>query len=212
MNFDTYFEETPKKDQTWEVFGISDKRDYLDQFFIPKNCHSNVPEGIVKELEHAEYLQSHSYYYYPMYGDAFSRLTRIFEMAVKEKARLLNQNIRNKSLHNIIKDISSDYPEDYCINLNWGRKMRNMNAHPEMSIMYGSILKLPLIRITNIINDVFREASYFDDAKKKLKLIETQFSKFQNGLYIYKGILIESIIPLGAFNGIFSTGFKPVTF
>lgn len=82
---EVHFREAPEADSAWEIFGSKNKQEFINQFFISKNCHKDVPEQIVKELEYAEYLQSHSYYFYPMYGDVFSRLTRVFEMAIKTR-------------------------------------------------------------------------------------------------------------------------------
>lgn len=185
-------------DSTWEIFGIKSKNDFHNQFLIKQNVHSGVPEKIVKELAIAEQLQSLSYFYYPVYGDVFSRLSLIFEMAVKSKAVLLNIETKNKSLFNLIKIISSGYSEIYKQRLNWARKMRNMNAHPNAGTVYGSMLKLPLIRLTNIINDTFRDKDYFLKEDSYLKLLQSTYKQLLNGLWKLDNVLIHSVEILAA--------------
>ncbi|TXE06111.1 HEPN domain-containing protein [Seonamhaeicola algicola] len=185
-------------DSTWEVFSIKSKNDFHNQFLIKKNVHSDVPEKIVKEMAIAEQLQSLSYFHYPVYGDAFSRLTRIFEMAVKSKAVELNVEIKNKSLFNLIKIISNGHSEIYKQRLDWGRKMRNMNAHPNAGTLYGSMLKLPLIRLTNIINDIFRDNDFFKNEDTYLKLLQNEYKHLLNGLWKLDNVLIHSVEILAA--------------
>ena len=168
-------------DWTWDSFGIKSKSDFHRVFVIPKNTHSEVPEKITKELAIAEQLQSLSYFHYPLYGDAFSRLTRIFEMAVKSKAAQLNIETKNKRLFDLINSISIDYSEHYKFRLDWARKMRNMNAHPEVGTIYGMILKLPLIRLTNIINDIFRTKEFFIREEKVLKIAQVNTKHLKKG-------------------------------
>lgn len=179
-------------DSTWEIFGIKSKTDFHNQFLISKNTHLDVPEKIIKELAIAEQLQSLSYFHYPVYGDAFSRLTRIFEMAVKHRANQLKINTKNKSLSQLIKLISVDYSKLYKERLDWARKMRNMNAHPDGGTIYGSMLKLPLIRLTNIINEVFRKKDFFEKEEKALNLIQNKYESFKDGLWRLDNVLIHS--------------------
>ena len=209
-NKNKYSDEVPKPDSAWEIFGIKNKRDFISKFFVSKNCHDKVPDQIVKELEFSEQIQSHSYYFYPMYGDAFSRQTRVFEMAVKSRSKELNISVGNKSLKRLIDEISIGYPEDFCFNLDWGRKMRNMNAHPEMTTMYGSILKIPLLRITNIINDMFRDASFFNNEIKELKKLKDRYKHYKKGLWKLDRFLVHSIEPIAIRNDFTLWVFHPI--
>lgn len=193
---EVHYRVIPEADSTWEIFGSKNKREFINQFFIPKNCHKDVPEQIVKELEYAEYLQSHSYYFYPMYGDVFSRLTRVFEMAVKTKYKQLGFSIGKKRLSHLIDELTSNYPDSFKRSLDWARLMRNHNAHPEMTTMYGSILKLPLLRMTNIINDIFKEEFFFKNNRNSFYKLLNDFNHLKNGLWIFKKCLIHSIEPV----------------
>ena len=187
---------SPIPDKSWEVFGAKNKRDFIEKFLVEKNCQNSVPEQIQKELEYAEQLQEHSYYFYPMYGDAFSRLSRVFEMAIKARAKQLQIDTNNKSLNKLINLISENYPDNFVSELHWGRKMRNYNAHPEMTTMYGSILRLPLLRLTNTINDIFRERIFFDQNEEKLQKLKQDYIDFEEGLWKIDKYLVCSIRPL----------------
>ncbi len=189
-------------DTSWNSFGIKNLNDFMIKQFVPKNCHKEVPEQIIKELEFSEKLQEHSYFYYPMYCDAFSRQTRIFEMAIKSRSKTLNIDTRNKSLKNLIDTISVNYNEDYKTKLDWGRKMRNYNAHPEKTSLYGIVLKMPLIRMTNIINDVFRDPDFFEYENTQLKKVTEDFKEYKNGLWKFGKHLVHSIQPLAVRNNI----------
>lgn len=190
---EVHYNEAPEADGAWKSFGAKNKREFINQFFIPKNCHKDVPEQIIKELEFAEYLQAHSYYFYPMYGDAFSRLTRVFEMAVKTRYKQLGFSIGKKRLSKLIDKLTFNYPDSFKRSLDWGRFMRNLNAHPEMTTMYGSILKLPLLRMTNIINDIFKEESFFNNNRDSFYKLQNDFNQLNKGLWIFKKYLIHSI-------------------
>ncbi|MFY0603255.1 MAG: HEPN domain-containing protein [Flavobacteriaceae bacterium] len=200
----------PKYDSSWKSFGVKNKRDFINKLLVSKNCHEKVPDQIVKELEFSEHIQSHSYYFYPMYGDAFSRQTRVFEMAIKSRCKELNIDIGKKRLGKLINEISINYPKEFSLNLDWARKMRNMNAHPEMTNMYGTIIKKPLLKITNIINDIFRDSSFFHEEIDQLKKLKKDYAKFKNGLWKLDKYLIHSIEPIAYRNGYSLWVFYPI--
>lgn len=197
-------------DSRWEIFGIKSKTEFHKQFLIQKNVHKEVPENIVKELEIAEQLQSLSYFHYPLYGDAFSRLSRIFEMAIKAKAKTLGFNTNNKPLVKLIDLVSEGYSELYKLRLDWARKMRNMNAHPDTTTFYGNILKLPLIRLTNIINDIFKQKEFFEREKECLQIVQKKYKYLKNGLWILDNLLIHSVDILATYEDFSLWAFYPV--
>ncbi|MBJ6368579.1 HEPN domain-containing protein [Snuella sedimenti] len=204
-------EEFNTPDTRWDIFGCKTKSDFTSYFIVKKNTHSKVPENIIQELEIAEQLQSFSYYYYPIYGDAFSRLTRIFEIAIKTKAKQESINFRkNTPLVRLIKDISNEYDEEFKNGLDWARKMRNMNAHPDFNTFYGNILVIPLIRMTNIINDIFRTKNYFDIQTNKFNQIKNSYQSYENGVWKFDKYLIHKIEILAFKNGLTLWAFYPV--
>ena len=183
----------PKKpsgiDETWQVFGIRNKQDFINEIFIPKNMHSGVPKEIVKEMETFELLQQYSMHNYRLYDDAFGRLTRIFEMALKVRIKQLGQFRKGDTLAKIISKIANSYPKELTHLLDWGRKMRNMGAHPRPGTLMGSMLKLPILRMTNLINDIFREKEFLLEAK----LLGSEFKGMKKGLWKYDKYLIHSV-------------------
>ncbi|EDP96526.1 HEPN domain-containing protein [Kordia algicida OT-1] len=202
-------------DSRWDFFGAKNEADFHNLFVVLKNTHKDVPENIENELINFEKLQQLSYYHYPAYGDAFSRLTRIFEMAVKAKARILNIDLKNsndreKTLNTLIQEISVGYNNSFRENLNWGRKMRNMNAHPDFSIVYGNMITVPLIRLVNIINDIFRTKEFFEGEIRLLRKINTDYKSFKSGLWKLEHYLIHSVEIAAVRNGYSLWVFYPV--
>ena len=208
---DKFKEEIPLPDSTWNAFGIKSKKDFINTFFVAKKTHSKVPKNVSKEMKKSEQLQSFSYYFYPMYGDAFSRLTRIFEIAVKSKAKMEGLKFDNKkSLKQLIDKTFVKYDKSFRSNLNWARLMRNTAAHPDSNTIHGNFLRLPLVRMTNIINDIFRDASYFEHQKEKIKKIKADFKSFRNGLWHFDKYLIHSIKIVTVKNGVSLWELHPV--
>ena len=202
-------------DSRWSFFGANSEVDFYNLFVVLKNTHKDVPENIEKELINFEKLQQLSYYHYPAYSDAFSRLTRIFEMAVKAKARILNIDLKNsnnkkKTLNILIREISSGYNNSFRKNMDWGRKMRNMNAHPDLNIFYGYILKKPLIRLVNIINDIFRTKVFFENEIRNFQKIKSNYKSLKKGLWILDQYLIHSVEIIAVRNNYSLWAFYPV--
>ncbi len=201
-------------DSRWKIFKVKSESDFHREFLVSKNTHSDVPDHIVEELISFEKLQLLSYYYYPLYGDSFSRLTRIFEMAIKAKAKQLNIEIsisgRDVSLNKLIVKVCTDYSGLYKRRMDWARRMRNMNAHPENTTLYGNILKTPLIRLTNIVNDVFRTKEFFENEDKVFKKMKSDYKVFEAGLWKLDQYLIHSVEVFAVRNDLSLWGFYPV--
>ena len=205
----------PKKpssiDEAWQAFGIRNKQDFINEFFISKNMHSGVPKEIVKEMETFELLQQYSMYTYRLYDDAFGRLTRIFEMALKVRIEQLGQFQKGDTLVKIIGKIANSYPKELTPLLDWGRKMRNMGAHPRPGTLMGSMLKLPILRMTNLINDIFREKEFLLGENEKVKLLGTEFEYMKKGLWKCDEYLIQAVELLAYREGYTLWTLKPVS-
>lgn len=202
-------------DTRWKNFSVNSESDFRNQFLVSNSNHKDVPENIKEELIHFEKLQLLSYYHYPAYGDAFSRLTRIFEMAVKAKARLLNIDLnrssgKEKTLNTLIQEIGVGYNNSFRGKLNWGRRMRNMNAHPDLNIFYGNILQIPLISMVNIINDIFRTKDFFENEDEIFKKMKSDYKAFESGLWKLDQYLIHSVEVFAVRNDFSLWGFYPV--
>ncbi len=187
----------PKKpsgiDSAWEAFGIRSKQDFINQFFIPKNMHSGVPKEIVKEMETFEMLQQYGMHTYRLYDDAFGRLTRIFEMSLRVRIEQLGQFQKGDTLAKIIGKVAHSYPEEFTPLLDWGRKMRNMGAHPRPGTLMGSVLKLPILRMINLINDIFREKEFLLEENETVKLLGSEFKTMEKGLWKCDKYLIHAV-------------------
>jgi predicted regulator of amino acid metabolism with ACT domain len=128
-------------DTRWDFYQISDEEEFAEKLVIEGVFHQEVPEDVIEAYETIEYLMAHSYYYWPMYDEAFNKVLFTIEMGIKLKAKELNVPIYEKrkggkkkarSLYNIINDIcDADHLGDLKNMLHRSRNLRNMQAHPK---------------------------------------------------------------------------------
>ena len=117
-------------DPTWEVFGIKSREDYLEKNVIPGNFHSNVPEDIIKSFKTVTQLTAQAYYYYPLHDEALNKALRIFELAIKLKAKKLD--LKKESLNNLINKLCNIQNLEHLKDtLHRARKIRNIHMHPK---------------------------------------------------------------------------------
>lgn len=160
-------------DSTWEVFGIKSREDYLEKNVIPGNFHSNVPEDIIKSFKTVTQLTAQAYYYYPLYDEALNKALRIFELAIKLKAKELN--LKKESLNNLINKLcNSQNLEHLKDTLHRARKIRNIHMHPENhnSGWYMVRGKGNIQMFSNFINELFLEDSQMENLRKERENLE----------------------------------------
>lgn len=83
---ENYFE----PDVRWEMSNITNKEQFENQVVVKGHFHDQVPAEVVDAFKTVEFLQAHSYYWWPMYDEAINKALRILEMSVKLKAKELN--------------------------------------------------------------------------------------------------------------------------
>tara|TARA_Y100000588_G_C14101532_1_gene859039 strand:+ start:144 stop:1085 length:942 start_codon:yes stop_codon:yes gene_type:complete len=173
-----------KPDETWKVFGIKSREDYVGKNVIPGNFHSNVPEDIIKSFKTVTQLTAQAYYYYPLYDEALNKALRVFELAVKLKAKQLD--LKKDSLNNLINKLCKiQNLEHLKESLHRARGIRNIHMHPE-NHSFGWFMakgKGNIKMFSNLINEMF-----LDDVE--LKLIKEERQKFKN----FMKLLVNSIL------------------
>lgn len=165
-------------DSAWESFNVTSLETFYDKFFIKGKFHSNVPQKIIDEYETVEYLMHFAYYHIELYNETFNKCMRLLEVVIKFKAKELQIDLklvngREKNLNILIKEICST--QNYTSlqgELDWFRKLRNMEMHPSEGSFLGAFLnhssKLKLF--VNIVNFLFI------DEQKLNVLTNTEFS------------------------------------
>jgi hypothetical protein len=187
-------------DDRWDLYGITTKEQFEHQFVVKGYFHAQVPEDVVGAFTTVEYLQAHSYYYWPMYDEAFNKALRLLEMAVKQKAKQLCQSLKNKSFDQLINEICKQpYRERLNTDLHRARKIRNNQVHIESNSYSGAIggkgknFKL----FINVINELFRDEEWLNynfalqqNAVQKIGPLQNQLLVLETG---GTKILIKSI-------------------
>lgn len=193
-------------DSAWESLSVSSLEIFYDKFFIKGKFHSNVPQRIIDEYETVEYLMFFAYNHIELYNEAFNKCMRLLEVVVKLKAKELQINLkfvngREKNLNLLIKEICST--QNYSslqVELDWFRKLRNMEMHPGEGSFLGPFLnhtsKLKLF--VNIVNFLFideQKLNALTNTEFSLKKIIKSFdSSYFTALIDNKKYLIKRII------------------
>jgi hypothetical protein len=168
-----------KPDDTWEVFGIKSKEEYLEKNVIPGNFHPLVPEDVIKSFKTVTHLTAQAYYYYPIYDEALNKCLRIFELAIKLKAKQLG--LKKDSLNNLINKLCQvQHLEHLKKTLHRARTIRNMQMHPENHSAGWFMIKGKgnIQMFANFINEMFLE-----EAELNYMMSEREkFEDFRNSI------------------------------
>jgi len=182
-------------DDRWELFGVQSRDQYVDQFVLHGKYHGWVPETVKKAHHTAEYLMAHAYYYWPMYDEALKKMTHIFEIAIKQKAKLLgidlkhptkNGKTREKSLNTLIREIHKREPDREILDpLLRSKNLRNMFAHPTHDSWMGGIQASQdnIQYYINIINSLFLDYALFEEHPNQRQKVTALQQGIDGGLY-----------------------------
>ena len=164
---------------------IDSYEQFMEEFFRKGRFHKGVPESIVKDYELVERIMCYSYYYYPLYDEAFAKLTTIFEAAVN--IRLKELNISNdpkrkfESLDEKLQKLET-YTSKTTFD-KWGRtrKIRNDFAHRKSGMFMGVALNHAFYSLINITNLLFIEKETLEQNESKLEYLEQKIKLYFNG-------------------------------
>lgn len=194
-------------DYRWEIYGITTKEQFEQQFVVKGFFHEGVPMDVKDAFTTVEYLQAHAYYFWPMYDEAFNKALRLLEMAIKQKAKLLKIPLNNKSFNKLINEICKEsYNERLENALHRARKIRNNQVHAETNSYSGAMAgKGNNIELfVTILNELFRDDSWIISQYEQQQAIQEQIRTFENSLLILEnnglGILISGILGFRYFN------------
>lgn len=182
-------------DDRWEMFGVTSRDQYVGQFVLPGKYHKLVPETVQKAHRTAEYLMAHAWYYWPMYDESLKKMTLIFEIAIKQKAKQLgidlkqstkNGKAREKSLNTLIQEIHRREPKRQILDsLLRSKNLRNTFAHPTQDSWMGGIQASQdnVKYYVNIINTLFLDYALFEEYLDQLERIENLQQSIDSDLY-----------------------------
>ena len=187
-------------DPRWELWQCSTHQEYLNRFYIPGKFNSEVPKEVKAAYETVERLISYSYFYYPMTEEVISKMSRIFEMAVRKRAKALG--IKTDGLYNLIIKIKKHPDTDGEWAEEWDelKRVRDIYSHPENQNFFGPMSLRSVYPMINIINSIFCPRVLLEEARVRLDRLKKTMITFVDGVFIIEhqnvNFLIRSIIPV----------------
>lgn len=188
-------------DTRWDLYAKS-REEFVDRFVVEGKFHKNVPEDIVTDFQTVSYLMAHSYYHWPMFDEAMSKLLLIMEMAIKLKAKALGiptkNGKRDKRLVNIIDDVfENDFLKFLKPDFDRARNFRNIKMHPDNLMFMGAMgfTDANARLFANTINLLFLESNELNKLHSTIHELESILKPFKTGIYVLqfqdKKILID---------------------
>jgi len=171
-------------DRRWSIWGCNNMEEYICRYFVSSKFHSDVPESIVQSYHIVERLIAYSYFHYPLIEEAVSKMTRIFEMALKQKAKSLN--IEAWSLSGYIDKllVHKDTEPEMAELWHGIKDIRNYYAHLD-SVSYSGPEPLKILYpIINSINSLFCQEKLFHSSNKILNEFQLCVKQFVDGIFI----------------------------
>lgn len=194
-------------DPIWSSFKVENREDYLKNYVIKGNFHSGVHKDVIASYQTVEYLMAHAYYCWQFYDQVLVKLLVIFEMAVKLRSKDLNNpleyqdrkgKIHDKKLVVLIEELENyGYPISLIKSLDWLRKLRNIEAHPDRNNFAGAIKKQAVIPWLNIINRLFLNPEKLTIQEEKTEVLLKTKNILSKDIFIYshneKNILVHNL-------------------
>lgn len=177
-------------DERWPAFGCTDFDKYLEHYLVKGTFHKAVPEDVVKSYETVEYLIAHAWYHYPMYDEAFNKLLRTFEMAIKQKCTQMSiplttanekGKLLDKKLFKLIKEICDrERGKKQGVFLDHLRDLRNRQMHSDRHSYVGGMSFGKIQLCINILNLLFAPENFM----MKLEVLgarrQEEYQQFNN--------------------------------
>jgi hypothetical protein len=184
-----------KPDDRWDIFGIKSFEDYCENAIVKAKFHPDVPADINEAFAMAEYMMAHSYYHYPLYHEAFSKVLRIIEMAVKlrctqlaiplEQMNAKRKRIEKRVLKALMDDLIKAEPtKKLQSQFEVARSLRNSTMHPDRHIYSGAMTKNYIKQSITLLNTLFLPESVFIQFQNELSRAQRQLSLLHKAPFI----------------------------
>lgn len=199
-------------DSIWTSFGINSFEKYCENVIVTAKFHSSVPNDIIEDFASAEYMMAYAYYHYPLYHEAFSKVLRIIEMAVKERCDQLNIPIeeynakrsRNekKALKKLMDELQAvETEKELTKKFEVARSLRNSLMHPTKYSHSGALSRNYIKQAVTLLNTLFLPGhifTLFSCECKQMQLLLASFSnkpivlEHSNRRYLITGVSCEA--------------------
>jgi hypothetical protein len=182
-------------DERWKFFGFESLNQFCSANLVVGRFHPSVPKDIVEAYTVCEYIMTYSYYHYPLYYEAFSKVLRTIEMAVKirckqkdiplKKARSKDQVLIDRRLSDLMKELTNlENQKNLADPLARTRNIRNIIMHPESHSYTGAMTMNNMKYCVGILNKIFIPESIFAMFHAELEVVQQKTSSFQDALLI----------------------------
>lgn len=174
-------------DETWTIW-VKTYEEFVSRWVIKGRFHKRVPEDVVKSFLIVEYIMAHSWYHYPLYDEALTKIAGIVEMSIKLRCSELNlpltapdkKGVEKKlRLEKLIDAILLREPgKDLDSALHHMRRVRNIVAHPEQYGFTGGTQWHLVRHCVNILNTLFmpeKKCTVHADEKKRVNTLLSNF-------------------------------------
>ncbi|MCR9015723.1 hypothetical protein [Aquiflexum gelatinilyticum] len=153
-------------DDRWAIFGTNSIDEHIHKNVVKGVFDDTVPKEIIGDFKTIEYLQVYAYYHWPMMDEALSKGLRLLEMAIKLKAKELKIPLQNsgekpkdKNFNQLTNEVCAEEPLiQLKETIHHLRNIRNILTHTDSNDFVGGtgdIVKRNLMRLVNLINDLF---------------------------------------------------------
>jgi hypothetical protein len=168
-------------DKRWELWNFSTHDDFINKILVKGKFHPNVPQDVIEAYSTVESLIVYSYFNYALIDEAFSKLTRIFEMAVNLKCAELNIN-KKIVLHKKLSEIGLNKLLPRYLKF---KDLRNYFAHPHKNSLFGVTHKgIAYFYGLNLINSIFKPKEFFEENETLTYEMYNKTKHFQDTLSV----------------------------
>lgn len=203
-------------DSRWKIYNINSKEEFILNYVVKGKFHQSVPKDIVDAYTTVEYMLAHSYYWWPMYDEAFSKVLMLLEMAVKIRATSLEISLKitnnknkesDKKLFYLINEVCIKLDSDILkAQLHRARKIRNPLVHKDSNSYMGAMggIKENLYLFVNLINYLFLTKEQINSLDAFQDIIKQKLDNISSPLAIReidsRKIVIKTFSLVRAFN------------
>jgi len=195
-------------DNRWDIFGFKNFEAYVQRAVVKGLFNPCVPKDIIEAFKMAEFMMAHAYYHYPLYHEAFSKVLRIIEMAVKFRCQQLNIPLEfikkgkkspdKKGLKMLMDDLLKVEPaKKLKQEFDVARSLRNTTMHPDRHIYSGAITKSYIKKAVSLLNILFLPEKVFTSFQQQLEVIQHSVGYLPKELLVLKSserkYLLESV-------------------
>lgn len=202
-------------DTRWEIFSFNNFEEYGASAVVKGKFHTCVPQDITEDFLMAEYIMAHAYYHYPLYHEAFFKVLRTIEMAVKWRCKQLNisfefTNNQNKLQKNVLARLMDDLVKAEPLKelkqqFKSARSLRNSMMHPERFVFSGAMSKGYIKQSVTLLNTLFLPEKTFSLFGNELQRKQTMIGAYRENLlvleasgmkYLLSGITVEAAVQI----------------